>query len=55
MADESLNGGSLLEVPQAECAVPRAGKAISAVLGEGEVADEVRVSYKKNQAGNTYP
>lgn len=44
VADESLDGVALLEVPQAEGAVPRAGEDVSAVLREGEVAHEVRVA-----------
>ena len=44
VANESLDCLTLLQVPEAESAVPRTGKNVSAVLREGKVAHEVRVA-----------
>lgn len=44
VADESLDCLTLLQVPEAESTVPRSRENVSAVLREGEVAYEVRVT-----------
>ena len=44
VADKSLDCLTLLQVPEAESAVPRTREYVSAVLGESEVAYEVRVT-----------
>merc|ERR1719326_1417876 len=44
VADQGLSGLSSFQVPESDGAVPRGGKAESAVLGEVEVRDEMRVS-----------
>jgi len=42
--DESLGGLSGSEVPKSERSIPGGGEKVVVVVGEGEVADEVRVT-----------
>ena len=44
VTNESLDGSTLFQVPEAESAVPWTGEAISAVLRKTQVTDEVRVT-----------
>lgn len=41
---EALGGLASAQVPESEGTIPRGGKEVVVVVGEGEVADEVGVS-----------
>ena len=44
MAEEATGGGSGVDVPKTECAVPRAGQAELAIGGDDNVLNSVAVA-----------